>query len=460
MPRRFGEHGISARTGRPLRAAGTPAGEAMKHVQGKRERDKHVIQAVVREFGPISRSAIHELTHIRRSTTSGLVKQLLEEGRLVEAGRIASRSQTGRKQLLLRINENHRWVAAVEFDEEYVMAGMLDLHPNIRHTVTEPTDLRNGRSGLIKQLVSCTRRALRQAGRSAPPLLAVGIADPGLVDSRSGVTVTSSTIEFWRDVPLKAIFEKEFEVPALVEAKARTKAVAERLLGAGEMLDSMIYVDYGAGIGTGIIADGKLLYGQNCAAGEFGHTHTMEDGPACKCGSFGCLEAVAGARAVEARIRKAVEQGGWTEALAMAAGDSKNVSVWTALKAASQGDKICSNILAEVAGYLGLGIANLVNLFNPSVVVLDQRLELAGQPLLDQLVQIVKRQALTYSSERVRLRFGRFGREGGILGVTLMILENHFEIPRLKPPRFLVEPIAQQYKRDGAEQQLPTAVAG
>jgi len=160
------------------------------------------------------------------------------------------------------------------------------------------------------------------------------------------------------------------------------------------------------------------------------------------CGSFGCLEAVAGARAVESRIRQAITECGCPQALNLVAGDPDKIDVWTVLKAACRGDKICSNIVAEMGGYLASGLANLINLFDPSVIVLDKRLELAGQSLLDQLLRIIKRKTLTYSSEQVAVRFSRIGNEAGVLGVALMVLERHFEIPLLKPPRFLVEVVS------------------
>ena len=134
----------------------------------------------------------------------------------------------------------------------------------------------------------------------------------------------------------------------------------------------MIYVEYGrTGIGAGIVIDGKLFYGAGYVAGEFGHTHMVEDGPACKCGSFGCLEAIAGASALRSRIRRAIAEGGTSSALALAGGDVSKITGWTVLEAAGHGDKICAEIVEQAANYLGAGLANLVNLFNPAVIVID-----------------------------------------------------------------------------------------
>lgn len=408
-----------------------------ERVSAKSEWDMRVVEAVVRRFGPISRAGIHELTQLRASATSQIVRQLLREGRLVEDG--VENGRLGRKGALLKLHEQFRHVVGVEFDDEFIAAGVTDLHPQIKHLVTEPTHLSDGADGLVKQLVEITRRALGEAGLGAESLVGIGIADPGLVDRKRGVTVTSSTIGFWREIPLKAIFEREFGVPALIETRARAKTVAEQENGAADRGDSMIYIEYGTGIGAGFCVDGRLLYGQDSGAGEFGHTLILENGPACNCGSFGCLEAIAGLRAVEARVRRAVEEGGQTEVMEIAGGDPAKLTGWMVFEAASRGDKISSHVVAEVARYLALGIANLVNLLNPSVVVLDSKLRLGGQELLDQITTIVKRQALRQSTERVTVRFARLGDEAAVLGVAQMVLEGHYEISPLKSLPFLAE---------------------
>jgi predicted NBD/HSP70 family sugar kinase len=411
----------------------------MKHVGKKKEHDKLTIEAVVRRFGPVSRVQIHELTKFRKTTISDLVRELLEEGRVVEAG--LSNNPMGRKQVLLTLNSEYGSAVALEFDENTVVAGVLDIQLRIRKIIKEPTNLAGGVEGLLKQLQTCVWRVIREAKIRNQSLLGIGIADPGLVDSRRGVTATSSTIEFWKEVPLKETFERRFKSPTVVESKTRAKTVAERMLGAGDKCENMIYVDYGVGIGAGIIVDGRLLYGQDCAVGEFGHTHAVEGGPACKCGSIGCLEAVVGANAIVARIRKALHEGTNSQVLSLAGLDEKNLTAWMVLQAASAGDKICGNIVAELGNYLGLGLASLANLFNPAIVVLDKRLETAGDGLLDQIMQVIKRQALSNSVERLSLRFAKVASEPGLLGMGLLVLDKHFEIPALRPPRFMVEPV-------------------
>ncbi len=413
----------------------------MKHVTSKNERDRLLIEALIWKSGPLSCAEIHELTHLQRSEISRLTRELLKEGRLVQAGR--ADNPLGRKRLLLRTNEEQGLVLAVGFDDQDVVAATLDPNLQIRSEVRQAAFLGEGTEGLIGQLQDSARAALRAAGATSRRLLGVGVAGSGLINNRAGVLVMSSTIAFCRQVPLTAIFEKEFRVPTCVENLTRAKTLAEQALGAGDRAEDMIYVEYGrTGIGAGIIINSQLFYGSGYAAGEFGHTHMIEDGPACKCGSFGCLEAIAGAAALEARIRKALAEGSTSEALHLAAGDAARISGWTVLEAAGHGDKTCTAIVELAGNYLGLGLANLVNLFNTSVLVLDPRLEMAGHGLLDQITKIIKRQALNHSARDLAVKFGNLGNEAGILGAGLMVLEKHFEIPALKLPRFLQDAAA------------------
>ncbi|MGH9431927.1 MAG: ROK family protein [Terriglobia bacterium] len=412
----------------------------MKHVILKTHRDKLMIEATVRRFGPVSRVAIHDLTHLEHSLISRHVRQLLDEGKLLEAGR--AENPMGRKQVLLRLNEEHDYVVGIGFDDEDVVASVMNLRPQVKLTVREATRLDEGVDGLIAQLVSCAQEAIRRAGVDPRVVIGVGLAGSGLVETRTGDFVMSSTIDFLKDVPLQRIIEEQLGYPALIENLTRAKTVAERMLGAGGMAEDMIYVEYGrTGIGAGIILGGKLVHGAGSAAGELGHTHVMPDGPACNCGSFGCLEAIAGAAALESKVRRAIAEGSSSDALALAGGDITRITGWTVLEAAKMEDKTCTAIVEQAGNYLGLGLANLVNLFNPSMLVLDQRLSFAGDSLLEQVIKVVRRQALRHSTRDLEIRFAELGSEASVLGVASIVLERHFEIPVLKPPRFMTEPV-------------------
>ncbi len=430
----------------------------MKHVTRKNERDKLVVEALIWRYGPLSRAEIHELTHLQHSEISRLARELLDEGRVLQAG--PADNPMGRKRTLLRLNEEHSFLVGIGFDDQEVLAATMDLYLGMRSTVKESTLLDAGTEGLVNQLLRCAKTAIQQAGVDARTLLGIGVAGSGLINNREGTLVMSSTIEFCKQVPLQEFFEKELGVPTSIENITRAKAVAERAFSAGRMLDDIIYVEYGrTGIGAGIIISGNLFYGSGYGAGELGHTHMIEDGSACKCGSFGCLEAIAGAAALEARIRKAVAEGSSSEVLALAGDDRNKISGWTVLKAASMGDKTCSAIVEQAANYLGLALANLVNLFNPSILILDQRLSLAGEGLLEQITKVIRRQALAHSTRNLIVQFGKLGDKASVLGAGSVLLEKHFEIPILKPPRFMIESVLAPYRRTLATRKAGGGVA-
>ena len=412
-------------------------GKRMKDVSTKRERDKSVLLDVVRRFGPLSRVDIHDITRLRPGTISTLVRELLQERTVIEGG--PSDNPMGRKQVLLHLNEDHGAIAAVEFDAEIVAAAVFNLGARMKQMVSEPTDLEHGIDGLVNQLLRSMETAITKSGVDRRALVGVGVADPGLIDSRQGISLTCSTIEFWHSVPLKQVFEKHFGIPLLLESKTRARAVAERMRGAGEMTEDMIYVDYGSGIGMGVISEGKLLRGRGECAGEFGHTHVMDGGPPCKCGSFGCLEAIVGAAAIAARARSAVMDGGSSTVLEQAGGAAGQITGWNVIEAARAGDKMCAVILEDVERYLGLGLANVVNLLNPSLVVLDRRLGGGDAGFLNRTARIVRRQALERSTCDLQFRYSQLGTEAGVLGVALLVLERHFEVPTLKRPLFMTE---------------------
>jgi N-acetylglucosamine repressor len=407
----------------------------MKRNSTKKERDKAVIMSLVRRFGSLSRVAVQGMTKARPSTISMLVRELIEEGKLKEAG--TSNNPLGRKQILLKVNEDYGFVLGVEFDPDVVVAAAMNLTPSILAMSREPTYLEGGVAGLTRQLLACTRQVVEEAGLSGAAPLGIAFADAGLIDSRRGVSVNAADIDFWKEVPLRDLFEEEFEAPFLLESNTRCRATAERMLGVGDFADDMLYVDYRAGIGVGIFSEGRMLRGASESAGELGHTHIMENGPPCKCGSFGCLEAIAGGAALGAKARRALMEGSTSIALSLAGGDIQKVTGWIVIEAARQGDKMCSSLVEQMGNYLGLGLANLVNLYNPSVVILGPRLFPAGDGLLAQITRIVRRQALPHATRDLVIRFGELGDEAGVLGAGLLVLEQLFAIPDLNP---MVEP--------------------
>jgi predicted NBD/HSP70 family sugar kinase len=410
------------------------AGKPIKHVTTIRERDKALIFDIIRRSGPLSRAQIQQMVDLRPATISHVTRELMSEGGIREAG--LSDNPTGRKQILLEMNRDAGVILAVDCDAENIMVGALNYVPAFIHPIhSEKTDLLHGAEGLVAQMFRCVREMMNAAGIAQSSILGIGVGDPGMVDTQSGLSVMAATIDFWRNIPLRQLFEQEFGVRCVVVNNTRSRTIAEQMLGAGERSDDLIFVQYGRGIGAGVVSGGRMIQGCSWAAGEFGHIHVSENGPPCKCGSFGCIEALADIGAMEARLKKAVISGGFSVCVKMAGGDIDRITGWHVLEAARLGDKMSIVIAEEMAECLGRGIANLINLFNPSLILLDKRLALAGDLVLDQVNRTVKRQALAYSVQSVSCRFSSL-EDANLLGAALVVLEDKFEVPTVKPRLF------------------------
>jgi predicted NBD/HSP70 family sugar kinase len=391
------------------------AGKPIKHVTTIRERDKALIFDIIRRSGPLSRAQIQQMVDLRPATISHVTRELISEGGIREAG--LSDNPTGRKQILLEMNRDAGVILAVDCDAENIMVGALNYVPAFIHPIhSEKTDLLHGAEGLVAQMFRCVREMMNAAGIAQSSILGIGVGDPGMVDTQSGLSVMAATIDFWRNIPLRQLFEQEFGVRCVVVNNTRSRTIAEQMLGAGERSDDLIFVQYGRGIGAGIVSGGRMIQG-------------------CSWGSFGCIEALADIGAMEARLKKAIISGGFSVCVKMAGGDIDRITGWHVLEAARLGDKMSIVIAEEMAECLGRGIANLINLFNPSLILLDKRLALAGDLVLDQVNRTVKRQALAYSVQSVSCRFSSL-EDANLLGAALVVLEDKFEVPTVKPRLF------------------------
>jgi predicted NBD/HSP70 family sugar kinase len=199
----------------------------------------------------------------------------------------------------------------------------------------------------------------------------------------------------------------------------------------------MMFIEFGTGIGCGMIFQGELFRGFTESAGELGHMRVMENGPVCNCGSFGCLEAVASLPAIGMRATKMIKEGVTSAILELAGGEVDKITAGHVFQAARKGDKLALVIVDEVARYLGIGIANAVNFFNPEMVVFDEALGEVEDLILEPVRKTIKRQALEISTRQLRFEVSRMGEEAGALGAATLVLDKFFEIPQLKIPDYL-----------------------
>jgi predicted NBD/HSP70 family sugar kinase len=226
----------------------------------------------------------------------------------------------------------------------------------------------------------------------------------------------------WKNVRLQAIFEDEFHMPCLLEDSVRTMATAERHFGLGRDVDDFLFIEVGMGIGAAIFIEGKLYRGGGGKAGEFGHITVDENGPLCSCGNNGCLESVASCAAIIQAGRLAIERGVDSRIRDLAGGDLNQISMEVIAQAAAENDSLAFRVLQEASSYIARGLADLVNLLNPRLIIFGGALfRAAPQLLADPLRRVIRQRSLEKSSNDVQLRISPLGGEAGAFGASWMI---------------------------------------
>ncbi len=226
----------------------------------------------------------------------------------------------------------------------------------------------------------------------------------------------------WREVPLVQRLEEAFGVPAWLENDADAAALAEHRFGAGRGARHMIFVTVSSGVGGGLIVDGRLHRGASGAAGEVGHMVLNEKGPSCTCGNRGCLEAYASGLAIAARGREAIESGR-SAMLARLAQEDPPLSAETVFRAAAAGDEVSQQMIGEASHYLGLGLVNLVHIFNPEVIVIGGGLSREGEAFLGPARRVVDQLCFEQSRRDLRIVVGGLGDRAGALGAVAAMIE-------------------------------------
>jgi glucokinase len=259
------------------------------------------------------------------------------------------------------------------------------------------TPLTGGPEACLQRIARDLRRVLRAAkAQLAAPLTSIGVAVGGPLDTRTGIVYSPPNLPGWDAVPVKDFLQQAFGLPAFVENDANAGALAEHRFGAGRRARNLVYLTLGTGIGGGIIMDGRLYRGTTDDAGEIGHTTILPDGPPCLCGKRGCLEALVAGPAIAKRAQRLAQDhpnsGMWDIPRRGArhgarrspppGRDIKTLTSETALTAARQGDRAAREVWRETGHYLGIGIANLIQVLNPQVIVLGTIAVHAGEMLL------------------------------------------------------------------------------
>ncbi|SDW99638.1 Sugar kinase of the NBD/HSP70 family, may contain an N-terminal HTH domain [Amycolatopsis xylanica] len=362
--------------------------------------------------GPLSRHELSQLTGLSAATVSNVTGELAEEQLIVEAGLVES--DGGRPRVLLRVDPEYGHVAGIDIGETGVKVELFDLAMNRLATVDHALpSSRPSPSAVVAQVGSGLREVLAETGVDESSLLGVGIGVPGTVEHGDEVLVHAPTVG-WNDVALEDLLRAEgIDLPLYIDNGAKTQGQAEMWFGAGRGARHAVILLIGSGVGAAVITDGNTYRGSTSSAGEWGHTTIAYGGQVCRCGSHGCLEAYVGAAGILERYRKA--RGGRTVP------GADEPAQLESLVAAAAKSKSAARVLEETAGYLGAGIANLINLFNPERIVLGGWAGLTiGEASLADITESARRHSLDHPFGQTSIELGQLGPDAVAIGAATL----------------------------------------
>jgi predicted NBD/HSP70 family sugar kinase/DNA-binding CsgD family transcriptional regulator len=372
-----------------------------------------------------SRLELARLADLSPSSITAIVQRLIKKGLVVESE--PTTSQLGRRPIPLQVRKDAAYLVGVDLGSFFLRIVITDINGEIVFRSQARTDMKVGRQRVLEKTFLSIHQAIRESNIPQKLIKGIGIGHSGVIDSEAGIVLSyprPGQMEEWRNVPLRDIFEKEFSLPCLLEDSVRTSTVAEKCFGVAKDLSDFLYIDVGMGIGAGIFLDGKIYRGGGGRAGEFGHITVNEGGPLCSCGNTGCLETLASSAAIIQNVRAAVEKGIDSKIRERIDGDLDRISIELIAEAAAEDDSLAYRVLQRAASYIGIGLANLVNLLNPKVVIFGGALfREIPQLIADPLRRIIKQRSLEKSANEVQLLVSTLGGEASALGAARLIAE-------------------------------------
>jgi len=284
---------------------------------------------------------------------------------------------------------------------------------------------KDGKEKTINQLVNSVKSIIKEGekrGIDFESILGLGIGAPGPLNIRKGIVCSAPNLPDWRNVHLTKILRDKLKLPVFLENDANAAALGEWWKGAGKNVKNLVLLTLGTGIGGGIIINNEVFHGSYDAAGEIGHMIIHEGGLPCSCGKRGCFEAYASATGVVKRTITAIKEGGESILLDWISGNLEKINCKLVYQAAKEKDKLSQWIAEETARYLGIGIANIVNILNPEMIILSGGMSQAGDLLLKPVRKYAKRYALEPAIKRVKIVRGSL-KDAGAIGAVVTVLK-------------------------------------
>ena len=323
----------------------------------------------------------------------------------------------------------HRYIIGVDLGGTNIVVGAMPDDGSTRHALrSQPTMSELGAEAVVARIVQMVQDVITvtmaETGARRDQFIGVGVGAPGPIDRANGIVTIAPNLG-WKDFPLRDRIEAGVGLPTTLDNDANCATLGESWIGAARGGRAVVGMTIGTGIGGGLVVDGRLWHGASDLAGEIGHTTIDLHGRRCKCGNYGCLEAYASGTNIAERARERVANDGDSEILRLAGGKPERITAATVYEAARAGDDAALDVVKETAAFLGAGVANLLNTFNPDVVVIAGGVTQAGDALFEPLRAEARRRAFKSAFDACRIVPGELEGAAGVVGAVATFRQQH-----------------------------------
>lgn len=378
---------------------------------------------VIRDNGSLSRADVAKITGLTPASVTNITKMLIEDEYLVECK--VGQSSGGRPPIMLELNPNARYVIGISIGVGMIDVVITNLSAEIiLKKSIEINEERYDYDFVFKELVKLINEVIECSKIEKEKILGAGVALHGIVNARTGMSIYSPYYG-WKEINIKEALENELNLGVYVDNDVRAMALGESWFGITKDISNFITLNISNGIGAGIIINNKPYYGVDFSAGEIGHIVVEGDGDKCNCGNYGCLETVASNNNITKKAIKLIKQG-TNSVLKELKADINQLTIEDISEAAKLEDELAISIIKEAARYIGIAITNLINILNPtSIVVVGEIFENTFYAI-ETLNEIVKNRGMKLSSENVRIIKSMLGRDAAVVGATTLVIQEIF----------------------------------
>lgn len=381
--------------------------------------DRNLIRAInrsivlngVKNHGPISRTDLAQLTGLSPASISNISAQLIKSDLIFE--KESGDSSGGRKPVLLALDPHGGYVIGIKLSEYQISATLTDLEATVILNRSLEISGKDPQK-IMETICKVVNAIIHEEDIPQAKLLGIGLGLAGIINTKEGI-LRYSPVFGWRNLAISQIMKETLNVPVYLDNDVNTLTITEQLFGAGRGIDNFLIVTIGRGIGLGIVVNGQIYHGYQGGAGEFGHTVCDDQGPLCDCGKHGCLETYVADPAILRFANQIISD--------------PSATIEDVIRQTNAGSAPLKRIFTDAGKKLGQGIANLINLFNPQLIIISGEGVRSGDLLFGPMRTAIKTHTIEGLGDDTRILIDTWEDFAWARGAASLVLQELFKSP-------------------------------